>query len=113
MKTMNSYTRIQCQGTAQGKRLRLPQVPLLALLVGALKVRVRPDLKAKQLRRRHWQASIVTHLVGSRSGRAGQLCPGSSDVDFLRNFDGVIYLDTEVANGALDLGVSEKQLNGA
>jgi hypothetical protein len=45
--------------------------------------------------------------------RARQLCPGSSDVYFLRNFDGVIYLDTEEANGALDRGVSEKQLNGA
>jgi hypothetical protein len=54
----------------------------------------------------------LARRVGSRSGRARQLCPGSSDVDYLRDLDRVIYLDTEVANGAFDLGVAEKQLNG-
>jgi hypothetical protein len=51
--------------------------------------------------------------VSSDRGRAErQLYPGNSDVDFLRDLDRVINLDTEVANGALDLGVAEKQLNG-
>jgi hypothetical protein len=36
------------------------------------------------------------------AGRARQLCPGISDVDFLRDFQRVIDLDTEVANGAFD-----------
>jgi hypothetical protein len=48
--------------------------------------------------------------VRKKSGRARQLYPGSSDVDFLCDLDGVINFDTEVANGTFDLGVAEKQL---
>ena len=48
----------------------------------------------------------------SGPGRARQLCPGSSDVDFLRDLYGVIDLDAEVANRALDLRVSEQKLYG-
>lgn len=50
--------------------------------------------------------------VRRMSGRARQLTPGRSDVDFLCNLYGVVYFDTEVANGALDLGVAKKLLNG-
>src|SRR5262249_16650109 len=35
----------------------------------------------------------------------------ASDVDLLRDFDGVIDLDAEVAHGALDLRVSEQELH--
>src|SRR5262245_301838 len=45
-------------------------------------------------------------------GRAFPLCPGSSDVDLLGYRDSVIYLDAQVSHGALDLGVTEKELNG-
>jgi hypothetical protein len=54
------------------------------------------------------RAAGLARLVGSRSGRASQLCPGGSEVDLLRDLDRVINLDIEVANGALDLGVAEK-----
>lgn len=46
-----------------------------------------------------------------RSGRARQLCPGSSDVDFFSYFNRVVDLDAEIPNRALDLGVTEQQLN--
>jgi hypothetical protein len=44
-------------------------------------------------------------------GRARQLCPGTSDVDFLRNLKGVIDLNAQVSHRALDLRVAEQQLN--
>jgi len=52
-------------------------------------------------------------LNRSELGRARQLCPGTSDVDFLGDLDGVVNLDAEVADGALDFGVSKQQLNSA
>jgi hypothetical protein len=42
----------------------------------------------------------------------GQLCPVTSDVDFLRTLKGVIDLNAQVSNCALDLRVAEEQLNG-
>ena len=36
-----------------------------------------------------------------------------SDIDPLRDLDGVIDLDAEVANGALDLRMSEQKLYGS
>src|SRR6516225_4358901 len=50
--------------------------------------------------------------AGFRSGR-WQLCPGTSDVNLLRDLNGVVNLDTEVTDRALDLGVTEQQLNSA
>ena len=44
-------------------------------------------------------------------GRARQLCPGTSDVDFLCNLKGVIDLNAQVSHRALDLRVAEQQLN--
>ena len=41
----------------------------------------------------------------SGSGRVRQLCPGTSDVDFRRDLNGVVDLDAEVANSTLDLSV--------
>ena len=46
-------------------------------------------------------------------GRARQLCPGISDVDFLSDLDRVVDLDAEIADGALDLGVAKQELNGS
>jgi hypothetical protein len=54
----------------------------------------------------------MARLIPSWSGRAWQLCPGTSDVDFLRNLNGVVNLDAKVANGALDLGVAQEELHG-
>jgi len=44
-------------------------------------------------------------------GRAGRLCPGTSDVDLLRNGQSVVNLNAEIPNGTLD-PVAQKQLNG-
>jgi hypothetical protein len=44
-------------------------------------------------------------------GRAWQLCPGISDLDFLRDLKCIVDLDAQVANGAFDLGVAEQQLD--
>jgi len=46
-------------------------------------------------------------------GRAGQLCPGSSDVDLPRYSESVVDLNAEIAHGALDLRMAEQELNGA
>ena len=45
-------------------------------------------------------------------GRARQLCPGSSDVDFLRDVECIVDLHTEISYCAFDLGVPEEELNG-
>jgi len=45
--------------------------------------------------------------------RSGFAPPPVSDVDLFSNFERIIDLDTEVAHGALDFGVAEKQLDGA
>ena len=44
-------------------------------------------------------------------GRAGPLCPGSSDVNLFRYGEGIIDLDAEIAHGALDLGMAEQELH--
>ena len=41
-------------------------------------------------------------------GRARQLCPGISDVDFFSNLDRVVDLNAEITDGTLDLGVTER-----
>jgi hypothetical protein len=53
----------------------------------------------------------VAHFQLEWSGKARRLCPGTSDVDLLRDLNGVVDLDTEVADGALDFGMSEQQLD--
>jgi hypothetical protein len=47
------------------------------------------------------------------SGRACPLCPGISDVNLFGYRQRIIHLDTEVSDGAFDLGVAEQELNGA
>jgi hypothetical protein len=54
----------------------------------------------------------MARLHHSWSGRARQLCPGTSDVDFLGDFNGVVNLHAKVTDCALDLGVAEQQLDG-
>jgi hypothetical protein len=36
-----------------------------------------------------------------------------SDVDLLRDLNGIVHFDAEVANGALDLGMSKQELDPA
>ena len=45
--------------------------------------------------------------------RAGPLHPGTSDVDFLGDFESVVDLYTKVANCAFDLRMAEKSWNRA
>jgi hypothetical protein len=45
------------------------------------------------------------------AGRARQLCPSISDVDFLCDFQRVVDLDTKIANGAFNPRVPEKELS--
>jgi hypothetical protein len=54
----------------------------------------------------HWPASTI-----HKAGRGRQLCPGISDVNFLGNLDGIVDLNTEIADGALNFGVAEQELN--
>jgi hypothetical protein len=43
-----------------------------------------------------------------RAGRACPLCPGISDVNLFRYFQGVIDLDAEISDRAFDFGVTEQ-----
>ena len=43
----------------------------------------------------------------SEPGRARQLCPVTSDLDFLRNLNGIVNLDPKISNRALDLRVAQ------
>jgi hypothetical protein len=47
----------------------------------------------------------------SSTGRGRQLCPGISDVNFLGNLDGIVNLNTKIADGALNFTVTEQKLN--
>jgi hypothetical protein len=44
-------------------------------------------------------------------GRACPLCPGGSDVDLFSYGKGIVDLDAEVSNRALDLGMAEEKLH--
>ncbi len=46
-------------------------------------------------------------------GRARQLCPGTSDLDFLGDLNGIVNLDAKIPNRALDLRVAQQQLHRA
>lgn len=51
---------------------------------------------------------LMAHLHRSGPGRARQLCPGStSDLDFLRDLNGVVNLNPKISNRALDLGMAQ------
>ena len=41
-----------------------------------------------------------------------RLCPGSSDVNLFSYGEGIIDFDAEIPNGALDLRMSQQQLDG-
>jgi hypothetical protein len=43
-------------------------------------------------------------FLAVRFGR--QLCPATSDLDFLGDLNGIVNLDDKIANGALDLRVA-------
>jgi hypothetical protein len=43
----------------------------------------------------------------SKRGRAGLLCPGSSDINLFRYGQGIVYVDPEVPDHAFNLSVAE------
>ena len=45
---------------------------------------------------------VLAHICRSCSGRAGPLCPGTSDINLFCYRERVVDLDTEIAYGALD-----------
>jgi hypothetical protein len=53
------------------------------------------------------EADVCTwhEFSGWLVGRARQLCPGISDLNLLCDLKSIIDLDTQIANGALYLGV--------
>jgi hypothetical protein len=46
-------------------------------------------------------------------GRACPLCPGDSDLDLLRDREGIIDRDAQVSDGAFNLGMAKQKLHGA
>ena len=46
-------------------------------------------------------------------GRAGPLCPGSSDFNFLGDLKGIVDLDTKIPHGAFNLRMDEQELHRA
>ena len=60
-------------------------------------------------------ASLVRNwhdLVHLLVGRARQLCPGISDLDFLCDLKRIVHLDAELAHRAFNLRVAKQDLNG-
>jgi hypothetical protein len=57
--------------------------------------------------------SAMAQSGRKRLGRACPLCPGISDIHLLGDRQGIVDLDAEVADRALDLRVTEEQLHGA
>jgi hypothetical protein len=55
--------------------------------------------------------STALRAPSTMSGFEGVASP--SDFDFLREFERIVDLDSEITNGTLDLGVTEQQLHGA
>jgi hypothetical protein len=55
----------------------------------------------------------MARICQSLSGRACPLCPGFSDVNLFGYRQRIIHLDTEVSDGAFDLGVAEQELDSA
>ena len=41
-------------------------------------------------------------------GRAGPLCPGSSDLNFLGDLKGIVDLHAKIPDGAFNLGMTER-----
>jgi len=54
---------------------------------------------------------IGTNRCG-RSGRAGPLCPGISDINLFRYCEGIVHFDAQISNRAFYLCMSEKKLDG-
>ena len=52
-------------------------------------------------------------ILPCRDGQSKSALPGSSDVSLLRYRKGIINLDAEVSDGALDFGVAKQELNGS
>ena len=46
------------------------------------------------------------------TGRACLLCPGISDINLFRYYQGVIDLNAQIPDRAFDLGVPEQKLDG-
>ena len=60
------------------------------------------------------EATIVHfRLKAVLSGGTDTLRPGRSELDLFCDRKGVIDLDAEIPDGALNLGVTKQQLNGA
>jgi len=50
----------------------------------------------------------MARLCHEKRGRAGPLCPANSDIDLFGNREGVVDLDPEIPNRALDLCMAEQ-----
>src|SRR5262245_43913338 len=67
-------------------------------------------LLLSQSRREEGMSASGAEPTG-RKGRTGSALPSSSDVDLFRDRDSVIDLNSEVPDGALDLGMAQQELD--
>jgi len=70
--------------------------------------------KETHVRSREGTSAALPSHIDRQQVRSRQSCrtlPFTSNVDLLCDFDGVVDLDAEIANGAPDLGVSEQELH--
>jgi hypothetical protein len=49
----------------------------------------------------------------SGGGRASSALPQFSDINLFGNREGIVYFDAQIPDGAFNLGMTEKKLNGA
>src|SRR5262249_2598692 len=69
----------------------------------------RPDRVTGSFAALHMSLLALSHP--GLAGRARPLCPGTSDINFLGNLNCIVDLNAQVADGALDLSVSEQKLD--
>lgn len=74
------------------------------------------DPSARDERSAWWRTRLTRAILILKWGEMGQsmsALPGISDLDLLRESEGIVHLDPEVAYGAFDSRVPEQELHGA
>ena len=62
------------------------------------------------------KATEIADIMGAAHITEGQgvsALPERLYVNLLRNRDGIVHLDAQISNGALDFGVTEEKLHGS
>ena len=100
-----------CRGASEARPITLPGTPLYGarsrLSIHGLPISIEALALGARSTCRPWRSRWTAGL--RRNKRSFEVA--ASDVDLLCDFNGVINLDTEIPDRALDLGMSEQKLH--